>query len=669
MKTGVCVSSGMWKGVLFLFPLLLMFALGLTPGISMQEDLGRHLLLGRIITETGSVPETNLLTYTCPDYPFINHHWLSEVLFYNVHQAMGLNGLIVCKALLLVAALWLAMHTLTPGRCSALYLLAGILAAVILGFRSHIRPELFTYLGVALFGWCFERIRRGQRLMWLVLVLYAWFWANAHIYFIFGLGMVGAFLLERWWLRWRAGVAGLRQFPWIEGIFTAGLLGVCLLQPNGVDGLLYPFRIFGNYGVEITENGSPLVLWETVLNPMLLALPWVTALALASLLRVTVLRPRKVDDPPRLADYVILSAGLIAAWSMARSTPLLALTVLPVIGEWRGFALREKENTTVSAGVRVHRALSCVGACLASLLSIGLLSGVLSGWYIRIFPSPIGPTPFGLDSEERFLALRRLAGEGLPMPVFSDYNIGSLVEYNIHPFGGYVDNRPEAFPESFWNGEYRAALLLGEDWEQIRRVRGIQTVIVSPTGVKEGYLRAMMENPAWSLVHLDVVCAVWVLAENPANADFIHTHAYDQKALDAEIQRIGQQIDSLSHVPIWRRQILADDALYTIYSLFCIGVVEESWPLLWRLHERYPDWQVVHELLRVMAPPDQVDAVKKVMERRARWPLSAKQVLDWAAVLESEQRIQEAHEALRRGSCFFPLSREIQNRSGELDGQ
>lgn len=49
---------------------------------AITQDLGRHLTLGKIIWEKKYVPSTNLFSYTNPDFPFINHHWGSEVIFY-----------------------------------------------------------------------------------------------------------------------------------------------------------------------------------------------------------------------------------------------------------------------------------------------------------------------------------------------------------------------------------------------------------------------------------------------------------------------------------------------------------------------------------------------------------------------------------------------------------
>ena len=653
-----------WGGGLALA--LLMFLLAFTPGISFMEDLGRHLLLGRIILETGHVPENNLLTFTHPEYPFINHHWLSEVIFYLLHRTVGLNGLIVLKAWLMAGTLLLAMRTLWLERLSARVGLAAALGAVVLAFRAHVRPELFTYFGVALYAWGFERLRRRAasplvhtsisvkwRAVAAVFLLYGWFWTNAHIYFIFGLGMAAAFFIERLVNRWREGAT---RWSWADALWLLTLAGVGLLNPNGWRGLLYPLGIFRNYGLPVTENASPLELWQSVLNPMLLALPILSLLSLWALVRLTVLRPRGAPPPERWANYIILLVALAAAWRMARSAPLLAIAALPVIGEWARWPRSDG---------RLHRMARRAGIAGVGAMAIGLAAGVLDGWYVRIFPSPIGPTPFGLDHEDRYLALQALYEDGLPGRVFSDYNIGSLVEYNIFPEPAYVDNRPEAFPESFWTGEYLPALALGPEGEQIWRARGIRSVAVSLPGVKDGFVRAMMSRPEWKLVHLDFLLAVWVLATEE-NSPFIERHLYTRSRLETYSEQMMENVRRLPGLPFWRRQVTADQLVYELYSLACVDEIPRMWPILWEFHHLYPDYQLLHELLRISAPPEAVEDVKTVMAARARWPLAAKQVLDWGAVLESEGRLDEARRAYGRGRFFFPLSPELRERLAGL---
>ena len=92
-------------------PAFLMFLIGLTPGISFFEDLGRHILLGRFIIENGVVPKTNLLTYTCPDFPVVNHHWLFQCAVAVLHPLIGMDGLILLKAVMMATSLAFALWT------------------------------------------------------------------------------------------------------------------------------------------------------------------------------------------------------------------------------------------------------------------------------------------------------------------------------------------------------------------------------------------------------------------------------------------------------------------------------------------------------------------------------------------------------------------------------
>ncbi|MFH1477046.1 MAG: tetratricopeptide repeat protein [Verrucomicrobiota bacterium] len=774
------LPSAIARELFYALPLALMFLLALTPGISFTEDLGRHLLLGKIIVAAGHVPDTNLLTYTCPDFPFINHHWLSEVVFYFLHCASGLNGLILFKALLMCAALALAMRAVPLERASPLVGLAAVLAAVALGYRAHIRPELFTYFGVALYGWLIAReisalnhrkfnlaaggvapgpsssrpaviaLFSGFNLRWAVLIAYGWFWANAHIYFVFGLGMIFIYWLACWRRNWlnagnavtpgqeRCVATFLRAWPRAETIGLFALIGVSLINPNGWRGLFYPLWIFGNYGMAITENASPLNYWETVLNPMLMALPLLSLCALwvfwhnlttdytdftdmvkplttdhrqlasaksrhwwtklGAIVGISVIRVirgiiRIELSAGQLAGVLILLTALIAAWFMARSVPLLALTLLPALGLYIRAETSRSDTTKKSwipdptppkqslwlrrpgqVGNDKQTILSVIpakagiqsaylrgpGIMLVIALNIWLMFAVINGSYCRIFPSPIGPTPFGLDDEFRYLALRRLQADGLPGKIFSDYNSGSLVEYNIYPERGYVDNRPEAFPAEFWQKEYLPALALGTEWEDVIARRGIQTVAVSIAGVKEHFIRALLANPRWQLVHLDFFLAVFT-QNTPENQAFLRRHAFNQDRIAQLAVQTAERMRALSSTSIWRRQVLADQIVYEIYGLICLGRNDLAWPLVWEMHRRYPDYQLVHELMRVSAPPQAVPAVMEVMARRARWPLAAKQALDYGAALEAQGRADEARAIYRRGKFFFPLNSRLRS--------
>lgn len=628
---------------------LLMGFLAFTPGISFSEDLGRHLLLGEIISSEHFVPDTNFLTLAHPGHPFVNHHWLSEVLLYQLHRLAGYRGLLLFKTLAMMGALGLAMVSGgRAGRPRWLWL-AGILSAVLLGFRAHVRPELFTFLGVPFLLFCFERIRRGRRWPWVAAVPCLWAWSNAHIYFVFGLGMCAAFAAERLVVAFAAlpPSASLRRkfaAAWRLAAWLALLLAACAANPSGVSALLYPLRIFSDYAVGITENASVRELWRQVVNPAMLALPFASAMAAWA---------AWANRRERPASSLILLGAVLSAWTMARNVPLLALALPGAVA-----AIPPSPRRLPA---RLAFPLRAAGWGMLGLLNLALAACVATGAWHRPFPSPVGPTPFGLDDEDSYLALRRLLRAGLPGEVFTDYNLGSLAGYNLWPhLRSYVDNRPEAFPGSFWRTEYAAALSLGPAWDDIRARRGFRTVAVSLHGVEEAFALELMRRPEWVLVHVDPLMGVWVRDEE-STRPFLEREAFSADRLEAFDRALGESIAGLANRPFWRRQVEADRAVFSCYALICIGEAEKAWPHVWALHRLYPDYQIVHELLRVSAPPEFVPAVMDVMERRARWPLAAKQVLDWGRVLEAKGLWQEARAVYRRGRFFFPESTELLN--------
>ena len=77
------------------------------------DDLGRHIKTGEIIWQNKSVPKVNLFSFAEPEHPFINHHWLSELIFYFFYSAVGFSGLVILKVIILLMAFaivyWLAI--------------------------------------------------------------------------------------------------------------------------------------------------------------------------------------------------------------------------------------------------------------------------------------------------------------------------------------------------------------------------------------------------------------------------------------------------------------------------------------------------------------------------------------------------------------------------------
>ena len=190
-----------WIAIILFF--VFVFVLSLHSLNSINQDIGRHLKSGEIIWQTKSVYKTNLFSFTEPNHPFINHHWLSEVVFYLLNGLIGLKGLIVFKAGIIVAA-FLLIFQATRKRLSAwAFLAAGIPELLLFSSRTDVRPEMFSYLFLAYFLFAIFRAKYPEgassgETKWLyALPIIQIFWTNMHIYFAIGPGLLFFFLIDR----------------------------------------------------------------------------------------------------------------------------------------------------------------------------------------------------------------------------------------------------------------------------------------------------------------------------------------------------------------------------------------------------------------------------------------------------------------------------------------
>jgi len=223
---------------------------------SINQDIGRHLKSGQIIWETKSVYKTNLFSFTEPNTPFINHHWLSEVFFYLLNGLIGLKGLILLKVSLVLLAFILVARAVFQKTGIWPILISLIVGIFVFTHRTDIRPEIFSYLFLSFFLFAIFKSKYAKSHKWLYfLPLIQVFWTNMHIYFALGPMLLFLFLIDRLIHNKSYNDIGGRYIKKLAVIFTATSLAT-LINPNFIKGALLPFNILKNYGYTIVENQS-----------------------------------------------------------------------------------------------------------------------------------------------------------------------------------------------------------------------------------------------------------------------------------------------------------------------------------------------------------------------------------------------------------------------------
>src|SRR3989344_5382476 len=231
---------------------------------SINADIGRHIKIGEIIWETNfgegsgakpgisvEVPKTNSFSYTVPDFPFTNHHWLSEVIFYQVFKVAdgwlsGLRAIIIFKVAVLFATYFILYLTVKKHSIFAISL-SFLVSIFVFSARTEPRPEIFSYLIFAAYLLIIYKARLSNisKRTLLVLPLLQIFWVNLHIYFAIGPIIYLLFLIER--------IANKKIIRFEFLVFGLILLAN-LINPNFLNGALYPFKVLNNYGYSVAEN-------------------------------------------------------------------------------------------------------------------------------------------------------------------------------------------------------------------------------------------------------------------------------------------------------------------------------------------------------------------------------------------------------------------------------
>jgi hypothetical protein len=487
-----------------------------------NTDLGRHLKNGETIVQgsraaAAAVLHTNFYSYAAGDYPFVNHHWLAGVVFCLVWKLAGFDGLTLFYSLLVILAMAISYWT---ARRAAPPLVAAALAALIVPIvaqRDQVRPEAFTYLLTAVFYWVLLAWSEGWITDWSLASLPALMllWINLHIGFVFGFLLLGAFALRLW-----AHAADRRRWAaW--SLASAACVVAALGNPAGIYGLLYPLRIFGNYGYDIAENLSlagigDRHLWAWTYDLFLALLGLAAAVCLRRWLtqKTTKKTPRSpakgVPAKPFWPQAVLLAILGLGGVVMIRNQPLFCLLMVPILAELLGGF-----KGVVGQGWARWVA---TGVCAVGLLCVATEAQERSSNF------GLGLKP-GVNNAAEFLRTNRITG-----PIFNDFDIGGYLIYNGYQV--FVDGRPEAYPPGFFQNDYIPALSDSSVWERLDGQYHFNAIVISMQDgfpPVERFILTRVRDAEWAPVYTDSYSLIFV-RRNDRNEAVIQAHLIPRSA-------------------------------------------------------------------------------------------------------------------------------------------
>jgi hypothetical protein len=498
--------------ILVVYALLLAHEINLTVG-----DLGRHLKNGQLFVESGSIPNTNLYSYTYPDYPFINHHWGSGVIFYLIQRLADFSGLSICFLVISVLTLFLYLNVASKYSSFPVAASLAVLAIPVLIVRHEVRPEIFSYLLAGLFLnilWGYKYGRLGFNRLLLLPLLEAC-WVNLHIYFFIGVTLIAVFLFESLVTLLKKGGQERRTQSKQLGVTLLLTVGGTCLNPAGVSGAIYPFLILNEYEFPVIENYSvpsvlkagfvflPLIYFEILFG--LLCVSWLYAFV-------------KNRASLSLGNFLLTLFFSGLGWWAIRNFALFAYFALP-------FAAVNLSNLRPYDS---PRSMLRVSATLAAI-SIGLI--LINPVYF--FSSGRGRLGFSLK-EGNDAAAQFFRSENLQGPVFNNYDVGSYLIYHLYPRRRvFVDNRPEAYPAAFFRDVYFPLQTHDDRWIEGSSVYGFNVIVFNHrdrSAASEQFLVRRVFDPAWAPVFFDRDILILVRRYGP-NHSVIDRHELSKESV------------------------------------------------------------------------------------------------------------------------------------------
>ncbi len=182
-----------------LFLGLMVYALAIPQSSILDPDSGWLMRTGELILQNGSLPAKDVFSFTQGERPWILYQWLFEVYLGLLHRLAGLGGVIWGAALMIALTYALLLGFLIRVGLTRLVSVAlVILTMMVTQFYWYARPNTFTLLAFMVLLLRLEGYRRSPRgCLWDLPLLFL-LWANIHLGFLLGLGVVLLYGLWAW---------------------------------------------------------------------------------------------------------------------------------------------------------------------------------------------------------------------------------------------------------------------------------------------------------------------------------------------------------------------------------------------------------------------------------------------------------------------------------------
>jgi hypothetical protein len=454
-----------------------------------DTDMYWHLATGQTIATTRAIPLSDPFSWTMRGVPWVDVHWMSQVIMYGVYQLAGFAGLALGVGLLTVVACAFVWKQMSGGVFirAAIILLAATTASPNLTPRS----QMATFVFVAVTGYLLYlyKWRQIDRLWWLPLVFVLW--VNLHGGYIAGFMLLGAFIAGEA-LSNLLHLSGAEIVSWRrlgKVLFVAFVSGaVLLINPYTVAALQLPFKTV-NIGVlqDFIQEWAAPNFHQASLQPML----WMLLLTLV----VIGFSRRRLD----VTDALTLTLFAYITFLAQRNLGLFALICAPILSR-HASAIVDRSRW---GGRPWSRGKPIVNAVL-----LGVIVAAVT-FYSIVTLSPTAQAK--AEAKSLPVAAAKWIDQNQPSgPLFNSYNWGGYLQWRLGAaYPVYVDGRTDVYDDAFLR-DFLAIALVSSDYNQRLANTGAKIVLIESGSVLDNFLA---RNARWREAYRDELAVIYQRVE------------------------------------------------------------------------------------------------------------------------------------------------------------
>ncbi|MBT4823792.1 hypothetical protein HN695_07815 [Candidatus Woesearchaeota archaeon] len=419
-----------------------------------NNDLWLHLVSGKVISESNSVPKTDVLTFTKQGEEWSVHEWLYQSTGYFIYKHFGLTGLLVIKSLFVCLCLALLFYLIKDSFYIGLFVT--LLVSYGLTLFSDIRPHVLSWVFLI-----FTLILIKKNKEWFLPALIL-LWGNLHPLHLIGLVIIALYLGPKY-LKTKN---KKYLFVMILSVIAAAL------NPMGIKTFFVPFNIISPFITE-WKPFSPAGLYFWIFGAFIL-------LGILSFVK-----KRKLN----ISDAMLFILLTYLGYSSRRHVAQAFILLTPIIINNFQFRFKFLFERDLKKDIM-----------FVVIIALLLFTGITYwGAFNTNFPWHKYPI-----LETKIIEEHNIKGN-----IFNRYGFGSFLEFYLYPSNlVYIDARAETMGKELINEYVSLGTNKKEDIPKIIEKNNITIVIVAHDMNIGNYF---LNHPDWKLINVNDEWASFVL--------------------------------------------------------------------------------------------------------------------------------------------------------------